>query len=184
VDNLLLVFSLVIGYVLGSISFTRIFAKLFAPGENIEKTEMDITGSNEKFTFHSVSATSMAVRKGPIYGMSVIILDMLKAYVSVMYFMNTYPNENYYLVASLASIFGHNFPIFHRFKGGRGMSPIFGSLLVIDWKSVLVSSVGGMFLGLVVLRDMFFAFTSGPLFLIPYFWYTKTRAHFLGCSYA
>jgi glycerol-3-phosphate acyltransferase PlsY len=165
--------SLFAGYLAGSISFTRLFARLFIPDEDIEETDMDIRGTEEKFSFHSVSATTMAVKKGPLYGMTVSFLDMLKAYLPVQFFLNQYPNEYYYLAASLACILGHNFPVFHGFRGGRGMSPLFGSLFIIDWKSILVSSLGGMLLGLVVLRDMFFAFTSGPLFLIPYFWVTR-----------
>jgi glycerol-3-phosphate acyltransferase PlsY len=165
----ILALSVFIGYFSGCISFTRILAKIFAPGENIEKTDMDIRGTEEKFSFHSVSATSMAVKKGPLYGMTVSFLDMLKAYIPVSYFLKYYPNEYYYLVVSLACLVGHNFPIFYKFKGGRGMSPLFGSLFVIDWKSIIVSSLGGMALGLLVLRDMFFAFVSGPLLLVPYF---------------
>jgi len=172
-DVPVLISSLIVGYLLGSISFTRLFARLFIPDEDIEETNMDIRGTEEKFSFHSVSATTMAVKKGPLYGMTVSFLDMLKAYIPVQYYLGQYPNEYYYLAASVACIFGHNFPVFHRFRGGRGMSPLFGSLFVIDWKSILVSSIGGMLLGLVVLRDMFFAFTSGPLFLIPYFWVTR-----------
>lgn len=172
-DIQVLLLSLFAGYLAGSISFTRLFARLFIPGEDVEETDMDIRGTEEKFSFHSVSATTMAVKKGPLYGMTVSFLDMLKAYIPVQYFLGQYPNEYYYLAASVACIFGHNFPVFHRFRGGRGMSPLFGSLFVIDWKSILVSSLGGMLLGLVVLRDMFFAFTSGPLFLIPYFWVTQ-----------
>ena len=174
-----LIGAILIGYFLGSISFTRLFAHIFGLEKEIEKTEMDIRGSEEKFSFHSVSATSMAVKKGPIFGMTVSLLDMFKAYLPVTYYLRAYPTEYYYLVVSLACLLGHNFPVFYRFKGGRGMSPLFGSLFAFDWKSVLVSSIGGLVFGLVIMRDMFFAFTSGPLFLIPYFWLTKQSFAFL-----
>jgi glycerol-3-phosphate acyltransferase PlsY len=170
---------LFIGYFIGSISFTRLFARLFNIEKEIEKTEMDIRGTDEKFSFHSVSATTMAVKKGPLFGMTVSLLDMLKAYIPVTYYLNTYPTEYHYLVVSLASLLGHNFPIYYNFKGGRGMSPLFGSLFAFDWKSVFVSSIGGLVFGLIIMRDMFFAFTSGPLFLIPYFWFTKKSIYFV-----
>ena len=174
-----LVGAILVGYFLGSISFTRLFARVFGIEKEIEKTDMDIRGTDEKFSFHSVSATSMAVKKGPLFGMTVSLLDMLKAYIPVTYYLRTYPTEYHYLVVSLACLLGHNFPIFYRFKGGRGMSPLFGSLFAFDWKSVLVSSIGGLVFGLIIMRDMFFAFTSGPLFLIPYFWLTKKSLAFL-----
>ena len=171
--------AILVGYILGSISLTRLFANIFGIEKEIEKTEMEIRGTEEKFSFHSVSATSMAVRKGPLFGMTVSILDMLKAYIPVTYYLRTYPVDYYYLVVSLACLLGHNFPIFYKFKGGRGMSPLFGSLFAFDWRSVLVSSLGGLFFGLVIMRDMFFAFTSGPIFLIPYFWFMKKSSAFL-----
>lgn len=172
-DFLILIESVFIGYLLGCISFTRVLAKLMGLSSEIEKTEIDIRGSEEKFSFHSVSATSMAVNKGPVFGLMVSLLDMLKAYLPVYYFLSNYPNDYYYLVSSLFCIVGHNFPVFYKFKGGRGMSPLFGSLLVLDWRSILVTMSAGLIFGLVVLQDMFFAFTSGPLFLIPFFYITK-----------
>lgn len=175
----ILFFSLVSGYLLGSISFTRVLARIMGLGNEIEKTEMDIRGTDEKFSFSSISATSMAVHKGSFYGILVSILDMLKAYIPVSYFLNNYSGEYYYLAISLACLLGHNFPIYYNFKGGRGMSPLLGSLFVFDWRSTLVSTIGGMIFGLVILRDMFFAFTSGPLFLIPYFWFTQKTLVFL-----
>ena len=66
---------------------------------------------------------------------------------------------------------GHNFPIYYRFKGGRGMSTLYGGLLVIDWLSIPVTAIGGTLFGGLLLRDMFFAYTSGILFLIPWLWY-------------
>jgi glycerol-3-phosphate acyltransferase PlsY len=168
----ILIFALFIGYLIGSISFTRLLARIFIPDEDIEMTEMDIRGTEDKFKFHSVSATTMAVKKGPLYGMTASFLDMIKAMLPVYYFIHQFPDMNYHLAVSFTCILGHNFPVFYGFKGGRGMSPLFGSLFIIDWKSIFVTSLGGMFFGLIVLRDMFFAFTSGPLFLLPYFWVT------------
>jgi glycerol-3-phosphate acyltransferase PlsY len=179
VETKVLIFSLITGYLLGSISFTRVLAKILGIGNEIEKTEMDIRGTDEKFSLHSISATSMAVRKGPLFGITVSILDMLKAYFPVAYFLNEYPNEYYYLIVSMACILGHNFPVFYKFKGGRGMSPLLGSLFVFDWRSTVVMTFGGMILGLLILRDMFFAFTSGPILLIPYFWITRQSLIFI-----
>ena len=166
-------------YISGSISFTRLMGRLFAPDVDIEETSFDIKGTEEKFRFHSVSATTMAVKKGPIYGMTTSILDMAKAFIPVYFFASRYPGEAYHLVASLACLLGHNFPVFYRSKGGRGMSPLFGSLLVLDWRAILVTSLGGMFIGAFVLRDMFFAFMSGPVLLVPWMWYSSGRMDYV-----
>ena len=37
---------------------------------------------------------------------------------------------------AVAVLLGHNYPVFHRFRGGRGQSPLYGGLLAIDWPAV------------------------------------------------
>ena len=51
------------------------------------------------------------------------------------------------------------------------MSPMYGGLLVIDWISIPITAIGGIIVGVFLLRDMFLAFTIGVVFLIPWFWY-------------
>ena len=42
---------------------------------------------------------------------------------------------------------GHVYPIFHRFKGGRGQAPLLGALLVINWFGVLIANAAAVVLG-------------------------------------
>jgi hypothetical protein len=82
-----------------------------------------------------------------------------------------FPNANYDLVVAAAGVAGHNYPVYYGFKGGRGMSPLFGGLILIDWLAIPVTTLAGMVIGLVVLRDIFISYLAGPLLLFPWFWW-------------
>jgi glycerol-3-phosphate acyltransferase PlsY len=159
------------GYLIGSISFTRIIGKRVAPGEDLSHTEVSFGEEGKSFTMRSVGATSLTFRKGPRAGCLASLLDMLKAILPTLIIKLYYPEQIYYLIVAASVMAGHNFPIYYRFKGGRGMSSLYGSLLVFDWLSIPITFVGGALLGGLLLRDMFMAYTSGILFLIPWLWY-------------
>jgi glycerol-3-phosphate acyltransferase PlsY len=165
---LLYALALISGYLLGSISFTRILGRWFAPGEDLSITEVRMSESGDPFQMRSVSATSLAFRKGPKAGCLVSALDMLKAAIPVLAFRVLFPGTDYYWLAAAGSVMGHNFPVYYKFKGGRGMSPLYGGLLVIDWLSIPITTVAGMLLGIFVFRDMFAAWTFGVPLLIPW----------------
>ncbi len=42
---------------------------------------------------------------------------------------------------------GHIYPIFYRFVGGRGLSPLIGSLLVINWYGLIIGNLAAVLLG-------------------------------------
>jgi glycerol-3-phosphate acyltransferase PlsY len=67
------------------------------------------------------------------------------------------------LLAAAAGLIGNNWPVYYRFKGGSGISAIYGGLLVIDPLAILVSAAGGLLIGLVICaasRLMFIAFAA------------------------
>ena len=76
----------------------------------------------------------------------------------------------YTLAYALAAIIGHNYPVYHRFEGGRGLSPMVGSLLVIQPLSIPITMILGNVVGLFILRDPMAAYTLWLFFLIPWMW--------------
>jgi glycerol-3-phosphate acyltransferase PlsY len=100
---------------------------------------------------------------------------MLKATIPVLVFKTAFPEMEYFWFTAAGAVIGHNFPIYYRFKGGRGMSPLYGGLFVIDWLAIPVTTVTGMLLGVFILRDMFAAWTLGVPLLIVWMAY-KYRA--------
>ena len=63
---------------------------------------------------------------------------------------------------------GHNWPVFHRFQGGRGQTPFYGGLAALDWVSIPATTAAGTFLGFVVIRDMLAAYSLGMWLTIPW----------------
>lgn len=156
------------GYLIGSISFARLVGRKVAAGEDLSQTTLDLPGDST-MTYSAVSATSIGVRAGPLWGITTSALDIAKAYVPTLLARRRWPGESYHLVVATATLVGHNYPLYHRFKGGRGQTVIYGSVLAIDWVAVPVTSAAGMLIGFGALREIFVAYTLGMALLIPWF---------------
>ncbi len=128
----------VVGYLLGSISFAALLAGVFAPDVDLGHTEVTYPGGI-KVVLTNVSATTLSHAVSKPLGMVCGLLDMAKAAVPTLVLRLLYPEAHYFLVVAIATLVGHNWPLFNRFRGGRGFSPTYGSLLVIDWTSVPIS---------------------------------------------
>ena len=165
--------SALVGYLLGSIPFALIVMKVAAPGEELTGMELDI-GAEEPVRVETVGGTAISVKLGAKYGAITALADILKAVVPALALKLLYPGMPYYLFAATTAIVGHNWPVYNRFKGGRGQSPMIGGFLVVDWLGTLVTSFGGMLLGMVVLRNTMLGFLVGPWLMVPWLWF-RTR---------
>lgn len=171
----ILLAAILIPYLIGSLSFARIVSRLVAPDVDIHKVEMDIPGTDRKRKMHAIGANTVSMKLGPRVGCTIGILDILKGFVPTIVFRLLYPDQPYFFIAALLAMVGHNWPIYHGFKGGRGISTFYGGFFAIDWVGALVTSTAGMILGMVVLKDMLIAFLSGLWFVIPWMWLTKDQ---------
>jgi len=161
------------GYLIGSVSFTRIIGKLVLPGENLEYTSVQVKGTDDTFSFRSVSATTIRARAGAKYGIITSILDILKATIPILITSRYLDSPSYAFLISLSVILGHDFPVYHRFRGGRGVSCLWGSLIVFDWTAIPITSVLSMGIGLFVIDDAFVAYLSTPIYLIPWAFFSR-----------
>ncbi len=162
---------IVSGYFIGALSFARLIGRIIAPGEDLSYTDLDIAGSDKKFRTETVSATSISARKGALPGCTTGILDMAKVGLPMLAINHWYSTDPVYTLAyALAAIIGHNYPVYHRFEGGRGLSPMVGSLLVIQPLSIPITMILGNVVGLFILRDPMAAYTLWLFFLIPWMW--------------
>jgi len=145
---------ILIAYLIGSIPFGYIFTKKIA-GINIREH-----GSG------NIGSTNVRRVAGPKVALFTQLCDMLKGLLpvaAVMYlqFHKIYIFDAYFIYAvGLASILGHNFSLFLKFKGGKGVNTtlgasvllapvsVFASVLVyylVKWRSRYVS-LGSLFL--------------------------------------
>ena len=113
------VFSLIISYLLGSIPFGLIIAKLFNKGD------IRRVGSG------NIGATNVMRVGGLRLAGLVWLLDMAKAIIAVL--IGRYVGGEVFAVwCGFFAIIGHCFPIWLNFRGGKGVSALFGVLLAVN----------------------------------------------------
>jgi glycerol-3-phosphate acyltransferase PlsY len=117
-----------------------------------------------------ISGTTVRLHLGARYGCLTSILDILKAALPAIAFRIWQPDVPYYLISASLATVGHNWPIYHRFKGGRGMSPILGGMLVVDWLGVMVTQLIGLVSGLVI-KNTLITIATGIALMIPWVWF-------------
>lgn len=177
IDFWISLFAFLTGYFIGAVSFARIVGRIVLPGENLSKTEISVKGYRKKLTSEAVCATSLRERKGSKVAILTSFLDALKAFLPVLAFRLVFPGEYYFLFVAMATVAGHNYPVYYRFKGGRGMSPFLGGLLIVDWLAIPATILPSLALGLLIFRDFhssnvqFFAAMGSVSLLSPWLWF-------------
>ena len=108
-----------VSYLMGSIPFGFILTKLFL------KQDIRNIGSG------NIGATNALRTGNKFLGYSTLILDIAKAIIPILYVKNNYPDLIY--LASLSAFLGHVFPIWLKFKGGKGVATYLGILFSINF---------------------------------------------------
>jgi acyl phosphate:glycerol-3-phosphate acyltransferase len=108
-------------YLLGSIPFGLILAKIFGSGDVRNE------GSG------NIGATNVARVAGPLAGILTLILDGAKGAAAVL-LAERYSNGSamWMIIAGLAALIGHCFPIWLKFKGGKGVATAAGVYLALS----------------------------------------------------
>jgi glycerol-3-phosphate acyltransferase PlsY len=116
-----------VGYFLGSIPFGYLLVRAF------RGADVRTTGSG------NIGATNVA-RTSPKLGLLTLVLDVLKGMAAVGIALALCPgNRTVAFVAGLAAVSGHIFPIWLRFRGGKGVATGLGSFVLLTPKAVLLA---------------------------------------------
>tara|TARA_B110000090_G_C13283999_1_gene409217 strand:- start:79 stop:654 length:576 start_codon:yes stop_codon:yes gene_type:complete len=123
-------------YLLGSIPFGFLLTKIF-----LKKDIRNIGSGN-------IGATNALRTGNKSLGYSTLALDITKAILPVLYIKFNYPD--YIFIASLSVFLGHVFPIWLKFKGGKGVATyigilfsinlIFGLIFIVSWAVTFIIS--------------------------------------------
>ena len=108
----------VICYLLGSIPFGFILTKIF-----LKKDIRNIGSGN-------IGATNALRTGNKFIGYATLFFDIIKAVIPVIYVKINFPELLY--IASLCAFLGHVFPIWIKFKGGKGIATYIGILFAIN----------------------------------------------------
>jgi glycerol-3-phosphate acyltransferase PlsY len=170
-EPLVFIISVLIGYLLGSISFARIGLRVAGADSKISELEIPVEGADESARVEIFGANAASMILGAKGGIAIGIMDMLKAALPMAIFrFFLFPAEPYYLVISVAALIGHNYPLYFGFKGGRGFSVIFGSLIIVDWMAAILLPIIGILFGLFVAANMMIGYVGWLLFMPPWLW--------------
>ena len=116
----------VAGYLLGSIPFGLVMAKLFGLGDIRQ------IGSG------NIGATNVLRTGNKLAAFLTLVLDAGKGAIAVLIARVVF-GEGAAGVAGLFAVLGHLFPLFLRFKGGKGVATFLGTLLALSFPAGLAA---------------------------------------------
>ncbi len=117
--------AVVISYLLGNLSPATVMGKIY--GVDIRKAGSGNPGTTN--TFREI---------GPAAAGVTLLIDILKGCAAVLigrYFLG---GGIYEYICGTAVFLGHIWPVFYKFKGGKGIATGFGVILVLNWKAGLI----------------------------------------------
>ena len=115
-----LIFSVIIGYLLGNLSPSALLSKR-------KQTDLREQGTG------NLGTTNTLLVMGKGYAAIVLLVDMSKALVAVAIAGLLCPEQPLAgLLAGCAVVLGHIFPVFMKFKGGKGLAAFAGMVLGLD----------------------------------------------------
>jgi acyl phosphate:glycerol-3-phosphate acyltransferase len=136
---LVIVATIVVAYLLGSIPFGYILVRTFR-GEDVR-----LSGSG------NIGATNVA-RKAPALGIATLVLDAAKGFIAVLLgfilatreLLSGAKQVNPIVVAAIAGvavIAGHLFPVWLKFRGGKGVATSVGVFVALAPKALVIALV-------------------------------------------
>jgi len=105
-------------YLIGSIPFGLILTKIF-----LKKDIRDIGSGN-------IGATNVLRTGNKLIGYTTLFFDIFKAVIPVIYIKYNFTELIY--IGSLCAFLGHVFPVWLKFKGGKGVATYLGILFVLN----------------------------------------------------
>ena len=111
--------SLCLGYIIGSIPFGFLFARA---GRDVDPRSV---GSQ------SIGAANVTRTAGYGLGFLTLVADCSKGFCAVFLAQMLFASEEWVLVTALAVVVGHMYPIWLRYRGGKGIATLFGVLLFL-----------------------------------------------------
>jgi glycerol-3-phosphate acyltransferase PlsY len=121
-----------VGYLIGAVPFGYLAGKLFA---NVDIREH---GSG------SIGMTNVLRTAGARVAIGVLLLDMGKGVLAVVITRLAFDSHGAEAAAALAVLFGHSWPVFIGFRGGRSTASGWGGLLILSPIAGLIAAIVGI----------------------------------------
>jgi acyl phosphate:glycerol-3-phosphate acyltransferase len=118
------ILSISVAYLLGSIPFGYLLVRIF------RNEDIRAQGSG------NIGATNVARSGAKGLGLATLLLDLGKGYAAVKIAQHIAPGMyDVAVAAAVAAVVGHVFPVWLRFRGGKGVATALGVFLALTWQS-------------------------------------------------
>lgn len=125
-NTALLLASIILSYLLGSVPFGLLFSKLFSD------VDVRTIGSG------NIGATNVLRAAGKKAAVLTLLADALKGLIPVLLVKSIFHDDTATVLSGAASVLGHNFPVYLKFKGGKGVATSYGVVLAVaPWTGFL-----------------------------------------------
>lgn len=128
----------IVAYVIGSINFAVIFSRKFA-GFDVREKGSKNAGTTNVLRTVGKKVAGLTLLCDILKGVAAILVALL---AQVMW--DGFDITTLKYIAGFMVIFGHTFPIFFEFRGGKGVATAIGVLLMLNWKIGLICLVFGL----------------------------------------
>ena len=143
-------------YLLGSIPFGLILTKI------ILKKDIRKVGSG------NIGTTNVLRTGNKFLGIATLVLDLLKGFVAVYFTLIYFKDLTSY--SALICFIGHIFPVWLKFKGGKGVATYLGVILALSYKFFFIFGISWITLSLIFRLASFSSMASSLMvFLYGYF---------------
>ncbi len=164
-SNIIYLLSAFLGYIIGSIPFGLILTRLAGYGD-IRKI-----GSG------NIGATNVLRTGNKTLALLTVLCDASKAGVAAIiakYLFNGETAITASLLAGAFGVIGHNFPIWLKFKGGKGVASSFGFILATCWPVALIALAVWLIMAFIFKYSSLSALTAAVLVPIISYFYAPT----------
>jgi glycerol-3-phosphate acyltransferase PlsY len=145
-----------------------VVGRFVARESDLFSARLPVASEDKGVEMQGISATSVSITAGRRWGLLVSVLDIAKAALVTLAFRLMAPDEPAYLVAATFAVAGHIWPLWHRFRGGFGISPMLGGVAVVDPFALLVTLPLGAAIGWWRANTVL-TVSGWSLFLVPWF---------------
>ncbi len=151
--------SILIGYLFGNILTAEIVSRVVN-----KKTAFSVGTGNP-------GMANMAKQYGALCGCAVLAGDLAKTFAACLICGKLlFPSASYAAAyAGLGAIFGHNFPLWHKFKGGKGVACTCAAMACISFPVTLAACVAGLTVHLISRQTAPAAVIIPAVFVVPAF---------------
>lgn len=149
-------FCILIGYFIGTINPSYIIARLRG---------FDIREKGSK----NAGASNALMLLGKMFGVGCALFDIAKVSLSIWLCRTLFPSLSHvFAVTGVSCVLGHIFPIFMKFRGGKGLSSLGGMVLAFDWRLFFIMLATELIVAILTNYLCFVSITASLAFPVIY----------------